>query len=151
MRSNLGEGDPCGVLSAVRPVFSRVGLRETPGPPPGPPPVHPLDRPDPAGDTRLESAARPNLPDLEPGRANLVDATLPPLQLDTYPGTCWKEGALIGAIAIGVVGFLIANRICGDSHDSDHCSTERFGGAAIGTGVGFGLGALVGSRFRKGP
>ena len=98
-----------------------------------------------------ESAARPNLPGFEPGRADLVGATLPPLQLDTYPGTYWREGALIGAIAIGVVGFLIASRICGDSHDSDHCSTERFGGAAIGTGVGFGLGALVGSRFRKGP
>ena len=98
-----------------------------------------------------ESAARPNLPDLGPGRAKLGDVTLPPLQLDTYPGTYWKEGALIGAIAIGVAGILIANRICGDSDDSDHCSTGKFGGAAIGAGVGFGLGALVGSRFRKGP
>lgn len=71
---------------------------------------------------------------------------------DTYPRTYWKEGGIIGAVVLGLVGAFLVDGICNNSDTGEeHCGTKAVGGAALGAGVGFAIGSLVGGQFHKGP
>lgn len=70
---------------------------------------------------------------------------------DPRGNTYWKEGGVIGAVLLGILGAVLIDRICGDNSASEHCGTETVGGAVIGAGVGFAVGALIGGQFPKGP
>ena len=87
-----------------------------------------------------------------PAGRDATDAA-PPNLPDTYPGTYRTEGAIVGAILLGIVGALLVDKFCGnDRNGSDeHCSTKTLGGAVLGAGIGFTFGGLVGARFPKGP
>jgi uncharacterized membrane protein YeaQ/YmgE (transglycosylase-associated protein family) len=65
--------------------------------------------------------------------------------------TYWKEGGVIGAVLLGIIGAVLLDGICGDNSAGEHCGTETVGGAVIGAGVGFAAGALIGAQFPKGP
>jgi len=84
-----------------------------------------------------------------------LDATgaVPPNLPDTYPGTYRTEGAIVGAILLGILGAVLVDKFCGNDRNGndEHCSTKTFGGAVLGAGVGFAVGGLVGARFPKGP
>lgn len=82
---------------------------------------------------------------------SLAPAPAAPHLPDTYPSTYWKEGGIVGAILLGIAGALLINGLCGDSDTSEeHCGTRAIGGAALGAGVGFALGSLIGGQFPKG-
>jgi hypothetical protein len=82
----------------------------------------------------------------------LAASTLPgPSRPDTYPSTYWKEGGIIGGILLGIAGALLVNGLCNDSDTAEeHCGTKAVGGAALGAGVGFAIGSLIGGQFHKG-
>jgi uncharacterized membrane protein YeaQ/YmgE (transglycosylase-associated protein family) len=70
---------------------------------------------------------------------------------DTYPRTWWKEGGIVGSVILGVAGALLVDGLCHDSDTAEeHCGTKSIGGGALGAGVGFVLGSVVGGQFRKG-
>jgi hypothetical protein len=73
--------------------------------------------------------------------------------LDTDRGTYRTEGAIVGALLLGIAGAVLVDKFCADDGGGgdEHCSTKTFGGAVLGAGVGFTLGRLVGARFPKGP
>lgn len=78
-------------------------------------------------------------------------STLPqPKPFDTYPRTHWKEGGVVGAIVLGLAGAFLIHGLCSDSDTGEeHCGTRAVGGAALGAGVGFTIGALIGGQFPK--
>jgi hypothetical protein len=91
-----------------------------------------------------------------PARAHSLLYAEPPSQPtnlpDTYPSTYWKEGGIIGGLLLGIAGALLINGLCHDSDTAEeHCGTKAVGGAALGAGLGFVIGSLVGGQFHKGP
>jgi hypothetical protein len=81
-------------------------------------------------------------------------ATRPSLAVDTVPRdirpTHWKEGALIGGLALGVGGAVLAVSLCGSS-DTGNCGGVTAGGFLVGAVIGGVSGALIGGQFPKGP
>ena len=63
----------------------------------------------------------------------------------TIPRTYWLEGALIGAGGLGTFVAVAFHGLC----ESQNCTGATIGGAVLGGAVGFTVGALVGSQFRK--
>jgi uncharacterized membrane protein YeaQ/YmgE (transglycosylase-associated protein family) len=66
--------------------------------------------------------------------------------------THWKEGGLVGALAVGAFGGWLGNEICRTSDDTGSGCTGAVLGGALGGGVlGFLIGALIGGQFPKHP
>jgi len=61
----------------------------------------------------------------------------------------WAEGGGIGAAALGILGIVVAAGLCSDGESNNSCFSPAVGGAILGAGVGFTVGALVGARFPK--
>jgi len=61
----------------------------------------------------------------------------------------WREGAVIGAVALGVSGALLGHAQCSNTDVPHSCAGPTLVTAAIGAALGFGVGAFVGSRFHK--
>jgi hypothetical protein len=93
---------------------------------------------------QLVSAGAP----ARPAATGAVPTNLP----DTNRGTYRTEGAIVGALLLGIVGAVLVDKFCADDGGGgdEHCTTKTFGGALLGAGVGFTLGGLVGARFPKG-
>jgi hypothetical protein len=75
---------------------------------------------------------------------------------DTVPRqirpTHWKEGGIVGAVALGAFGVWFGNEICqnSDAGSEEGCTARSVvGGAIIGGGLGFIIGALLGGQFPK--
>lgn len=71
----------------------------------------------------------------------------------SFPRGTWsKEGAIVGAIVVGILAYIVYDNICGD-HDADqndeHCGTASAGAGAIGVLAGAALGALIGGKFQQ--
>jgi hypothetical protein len=62
--------------------------------------------------------------------------------------THWVRGGLIGA-GIGAVAFGVVGAVACSSGDDDSCTGITIGSAALGAGVGFLTGALIGGAFAK--
>ncbi len=81
-------------------------------------------------------------------------AVSPSLALDTVPRdirpTHWKEGALIGGLALGVGLAFLVDGLCRSS-DSGNCGGATTGGFFAGALIGGLTGALIGGQFPKGP
>ena len=73
-----------------------------------------------------------------------------PSRPDTYPRTYWKEGGVIGGLVLGIAAALLVDGLCGSDGGEENCTAKTFGGAALGAGVGFTAGALIGGLFPKG-
>jgi hypothetical protein len=87
-----------------------------------------------------------------------VSPQLIPAALESDPdlgpthGTYQREGSIIGAIVLGLVGFVLISQICGDGEASDreeHCGTEAAGGGVVGLVAGYALGSLIGKSITK--
>jgi hypothetical protein len=66
--------------------------------------------------------------------------------------TYWKEGGLVGGVASSILVGLFAQGMCAYAEgNTRNCGLSLITGALLGGGVGFGLGALVGGQFPKGP
>jgi hypothetical protein len=65
--------------------------------------------------------------------------------------THWKEGGLVGALAVGAFGAWFGNEICRNSDTGGGCTGLTLGGALGGGVVGFLIGALIGGQFPKHP
>jgi hypothetical protein len=63
--------------------------------------------------------------------------------------THWKEGGIIGGLALGAAGGLLGSAFCGDSDVGGSCTGLIVGGALGGAVLGFLTGALVGGQFPK--
>jgi uncharacterized membrane protein YeaQ/YmgE (transglycosylase-associated protein family) len=80
------------------------------------------------------------------------------LAADAIPGPAWgvaprashaKEGALVGAVALGVAGAVVATQICRIAEEDQDCSQDMRVAAytLISAAIGAGVGALIGSAF----
>jgi hypothetical protein len=74
--------------------------------------------------------------------------------VDTTPRqikpTYWKEGGVVGGALGGVFVATLAYGLCTQSEgNTRHCGFKLLGGAVLGAGAGFGLGALIGGQFPK--
>ena len=65
--------------------------------------------------------------------------------------THWKEGGLVGALAVGAFGAWLGNEICRNSDTGSGCTGLTLGGALGGGVLGFLIGALIGGQFPKQP
>jgi hypothetical protein len=85
---------------------------------------------------------------------NARSAMAQPLAVDSVPReirpTHWKEGALIGGLALGLGLAVLADALCRSS-DSGGCGGATTGGFLLGGVLGGFIGALVGGQFPKGP
>jgi hypothetical protein len=64
--------------------------------------------------------------------------------------THWKEGGVVGAVAVGAFGGLLGAEICQVSDNrSGGCTGATVGGALGGAVLGFFVGALIGGQFPK--
>lgn len=63
--------------------------------------------------------------------------------------TYWLEGAVIGAVGIGLGAALLGHAQCANTDVPHNCTAPTLVTAALGGAVGFGVGALVGGQFRK--
>jgi hypothetical protein len=66
--------------------------------------------------------------------------------------THWKEGGIVGAVALGAFGVWFGNEICQktDAGSEEGCTARSVvGGAIVGGGLGFLIGALIGGQFPK--
>jgi hypothetical protein len=63
--------------------------------------------------------------------------------------THWKEGGLVGALAVGAFGAWFGNEICRNSDTGGGCTGLMLGGALGGGVLGFLIGALIGGQFPK--
>jgi len=77
-----------------------------------------------------------------PPAARLMEADL---AARTIPRTYWLEGALIGAIGLGILTAVGFYGLC----ESSNCTGALVTGAVGGGAVGFIVGALVGGQFPK--
>ncbi len=68
-----------------------------------------------------------------------------------YPRTHWKEGGVVGGILLGIVAAVLFDGLCGSDGGDEHCTAKTLGGVALGAGVGFTAGALIGGQFPKRP
>lgn len=84
----------------------------------------------------------------------LVPGPIASEKTDTLPRqikpTYWKEGGVIGALAAGSLLAYLGYGLCtsGDTNQ-DGCGKALAGGALVGGGMGFLLGALLGGQFSK--
>jgi hypothetical protein len=60
--------------------------------------------------------------------------------------TYWLEGGVGGAIGLGLLTAVLFHGLC----ESQNCTGSTVGGAVLGGGLGFTVGALVGGQFPKG-
>jgi hypothetical protein len=65
--------------------------------------------------------------------------------------THWKEGGLVGALAVGAFGAWLGSEICRNSDTGSGCTGVALGGALGGGVLGFLIGALIGGQFPKQP
>ena len=73
---------------------------------------------------------------------------------DTVPKqirpTHWKEGGIVGAVALGAFGSWFGHEICQNVEDPNiTCTGAMIGGGLGGGGIGFLIGALIGGQFPK--
>ena len=69
-----------------------------------------------------------------------------------YPGTYWKEGALVLGIPFALIAGDFAYQMCKDPDSGTrprHCVANGLGGAAVGFVIGAVPGALIGGLIRK--
>lgn len=64
------------------------------------------------------------------------------------PRTQWVKGGVIGGVAGALLGFLTVSAVDGIS-DSGTDGSDRLRGVAIGAGLGFLIGAVIGGQFEK--
>jgi hypothetical protein len=90
-----------------------------------------------------------------PLRGPLTPGSLLAEQADTVPRqikpTHWKEGGLVGALAVGAFGAWLGYEICQNSDTGNGCTGLTLGGALGGGVLGFLIGALIGGQFPKQP
>jgi hypothetical protein len=90
-----------------------------------------------------------------PLRGPLTPGSLLAEQADTVPRqikpTHWKEGGLVGALAVGAFGAWLGSEICQNSDTGSGCTGLTLGGALGGGVLGFLIGALIGGQFPKQP
>jgi hypothetical protein len=77
---------------------------------------------------------------------------------DTVPKqirpTHWKEGGIVGAVALGAFGIWFGHELCTESEagNDSGCMPKSVIGGAVGGGIlGFLIGALIGGQFPKHP
>jgi hypothetical protein len=64
--------------------------------------------------------------------------------------TYWREGGLVGAVAIGTFMAYLGHGLCSDGDTTrGSCADELVSGALLGGFAGFGIGALIGGQFPK--
>jgi hypothetical protein len=63
--------------------------------------------------------------------------------------TYWKEGGIVGAVAVGAFGGWLVHGLCRDSESGGDCTGALVGGALGGGLLGFLTGALIGGQFPK--
>lgn len=68
----------------------------------------------------------------------------------------WLEGAIVGGVAFGVTGGVLAAGFCGADDAaggaaSNGCTEEVLGGGLLGAAIGGVIGGLVGSQIHQGP
>jgi len=68
----------------------------------------------------------------------------------TIPPTHWKQGALIGGGALGLLGALTFVSLCSYDGPCHNPALFAVGGFALFGLVGFGVGALIGGQFPMG-
>jgi len=83
-------------------------------------------------------AQRPELPRLFETYQVALDSTV------SQP-THWAEGAIIGGVAVGVLGAMMAEGLCSDNPNVK-CA---IGGAVVGGVIGVVVGGLIGGLFPK--
>ncbi len=65
------------------------------------------------------------------------------------PATYWLKGGVIGAVALGVPGAILAHEFCEYDEIERDCAVATIGGALITGATGFALGSLIGGLFPK--
>lgn len=90
-------------------------------------------------------------PAIAPAPSVLFQRAEPAAPSPSPTPTYWKEGALIGGIPLGILGFALANGLCGsgDGGSGDHCTLAGLGGAAFGFLTGAVVGSLIGGQIPK--
>jgi hypothetical protein len=68
----------------------------------------------------------------------------------------WLEGGIVGAVAFGVTGGVLAAGFCGADDSAggasaNGCTEEILGGGLLGAAIGGVIGGLVGSQIHGGP
>ena len=94
-------------------------------------------------------SVRPSTP-LRPVLVNRETADTVPRQIRP---THWVEGGIVGGLALGAFGIWLGNEICQktDAGGEPGCTARSVvGGAIVGGGIGFLIGALIGGQFPKG-
>lgn len=86
------------------------------------------------------------IPHLRTGEAAPWSATSDSTRI---PPTYWREGALIGGLALGAVTALFAVELCGYDQVCHQPVLSAVVGFALGGVVGGGVGALIGGQFPK--
>ncbi len=90
-----------------------------------------------------------------PATLALGSAPAAPLVLSGYPGadstrippTHWRTGAFIGGAALGLLTAVAFVGVCGFDSPCHRPVLFALGGFALGGGVGFAVGALIGGQF----
>jgi hypothetical protein len=86
-------------------------------------------------------------------RAGTTQLSVPRTRLESsplvLPRTYWLEAGVVGAIGLGVFGALVGHGLCADSDVQQSCTRATLGVGALGAGVGFTVGALIGGQVRK--
>jgi uncharacterized membrane protein YeaQ/YmgE (transglycosylase-associated protein family) len=59
------------------------------------------------------------------------------------------EGVIVGALALGVGGALVANGLCHDDGSDEHCARSIIGYSLVGAVVGGVTGGLIGAAIPK--
>ena len=66
----------------------------------------------------------------------------------------WLTGGIVGSLVLGVGGGLTGLALCGlddSANATDNCTRATLGLSVVGAGLGFCIGAMIGSLFPKTP
>ena len=95
---------------------------------------------------------QPAFPSFQASLAGWTSTQQPPAQASKR--TYWLEGGVIGAVVLGVTGYLVenavANSACSDTGGGG-CHDYRTEAVVGGAALGFVIGALIGKGHAKAP